>query len=173
MKLIISGNEYEIGSDTVSVIAAQIPDHALYTELYADLAKMENSDIREIIAYKENIDDSTIEALLGDSQLLVLKQILENERGRMLVSEDRLLELADINDSELLCLIADNVDSFRQCDALKLGSKLISSSDVKVKQSLASGWETPEEILNTLAEDADVDVSFFAKESLSRKQFDS
>jgi len=169
MKLIISGNEYEIGSDTVSVIAAQIPDHALYTELYADLAKMENSDIREIIAYKENIDDSTIEALLGDSQLLVLKQILENERGRMLVSEDRLLELADINDSELLCLIADNVDSFRQCDALKLGSKLISSSDVKVKQSLASGWETPEEILYTLAEDTDVDVSLVAREALARK----
>jgi|GEM_PF-5284412 len=169
LKLKADGKEFPISSDIIfNSWFGGIPDSEEYLDLLHDCVSSPNSSIRESIAAMDIIDEQIVNQLLGDRQLSVLKELLSNSSASKYISEKELLRIIDINESDLCCGIADNIDSFELCNITTLAEKLSANNDPKVRLSLASNHLAPKMIISRLKNDPDFGVRHQALKSLDR-----
>ena len=166
VKIKVDGKEYEVGNELLVSISSDIPDRKEYMKLFQQLAGSEISEVRENIAYKDNINAETIKMLVKDKQVSVLRNLSSNGEASKKITEEELEYMYSTGDVEILCNIVGNIEGFELCDVMDIANKLKSHKDPKVRNALASDYDVPKNILRKLTKDADVDVAYNAKSSL-------
>jgi len=166
-KLVVNGVEVKLGYEELDGISSCLSDNKKNQPVFDELAKSPSSMIRMEVSWNQAISDQTVELLLADSSIEVLRGIVDNVRSRRLTTEEILDRLISTGDSELLCTIADHVNYFSQCEVEGICRKLINQKDPQVRQRLASNSDTPGEFIEELIDDEDMDVARAARKTLN------
>ncbi len=165
-KLVVNGVAVELNYSTLFDISLSLSSSKENRKIFHELAKSPCSEIREQVANASSLDDETIDILINDTSIDVLRQIVDHGRAQCIISQDDLERLIDVGDTELLCSIAKNVDEYDSCDIHLICLKLVKQRDPKVRDSLADNENVPRIFLETLLEDEDAEVADTAKYTL-------
>lgn len=167
--LVIEGKKkkmtIDLGYDDVSSIASSLPDSSEHSEIYAMLAGHPSVSVRENIAGKDKLDESTVKSLAADPEATVLRSLVRSENARKCLNTKQLLEMIrrDVDTAEN---IACYVESFESADADAVAETLSKHSDPRVRNSLAGNGSAPKKVLKALLKDEDARVRASAKQSL-------
>lgn len=156
---------FEIGFEDISSIVSSLPDSDDFTAIYAAMALHPSVRVREAVAGKDKLDDSTVETLSASKDSTVLRAIVRSEAARTVLTTDRLQAIAAM-DVEAAESIASWAERYENADIDVLVSSLIDHSDPQVRQALSGNSSVPKKFLKTLLKDADPRVRATAKSSL-------
>jgi len=165
-KLVVNGVEVELNFNALIDISISLSSSDENRKIFHELAKSPCSDIREQVANTTSLDDETIEILIHDTSIDVLRQIVGHGRAQCIISQEDLERLMDTGDTELLCSIAKKVDDYDSCDRHLICLKLVKQRDPKVREALADNENVPKVFLETLLNDEDSEVADTAKYTL-------
>jgi hypothetical protein len=169
-KLVIEDDGKEIFSkalsyEAVSNIASNYEDNVDNNDFFEIAAKHPASTVRENIAYKDKISEETLNLLMQDKSLPVLRNLVRTETFKENASADDIERLINL-DVELAQNIAGDIDSYQQADAGRICSLILSMEDPSILSSLAGNYSAPKKILKELLNHADPYVAALAKRSL-------
>jgi len=167
-KLVVNDVEVKLGYEELEEIAGCLSDSKKNRPVFDELAKSPSSMIRMNVSWNKAISDQTVELLLADSSIEVLRGIVENRRSRWIITEEVLEGCIANGDTELLCTIADEVGDFYECDVDVICEKLVHQKDPQVRRRLASNSDTPREFIEELIDDEDMDVARAARKTLNK-----
>ena len=162
-KLVINGVEVALGYEELDGISSCLSDNKKNGAVFDELAKSPSSMVRMNVSWNKAISDSTVQLLLADSSIEVLRGIVENGRSRWIITEEILKGFIANGDTELLCTVADEVGDFYECDVDRICEKLVHQKDPQIRRRLASNSDTPEEFIEELIDDEDMDVARAAR----------
>jgi hypothetical protein len=169
-KLVVNGVEVELNFSTLADISLSLSSSKANRAIFHELAKSDCADIREQVSTINSLDDETIDILINDTSIDVLRQMVDHGRAQCIVSQEDLERLIDTGDTELLCSIAKNVDEYDSCDIHLICLKLVKQRDPKVRESLADNENAPKVFLETLLQDEDAEVADTAQYTLQSIQ---
>jgi hypothetical protein len=166
--LVISVNDEKVSltHEEAEHVIWSLPDKFRFRNIMREMSNSPNPEIREDIANREHIDQSTIGRLANDSQIAVLRNIVDNKRAQKLLSEAQVLRLIRTNDAEILETVAKNLDSFSRCRNSVIQSQLLGTDNVKIRIILAEDQDTEKTILEMLCDDSDEEVASKAEDTL-------
>jgi len=169
-KLVVEESGKEIYSkplsyEMVSSIVSNYDDNEENNDLFLIAAKHQASTVRENIAYKDKISEETLNLLINDKSIPVLRNLVRTESFKENASSSDIERLINL-DVEIAQNIAGDVDSYQQADAGKIFSLLLGMEDPSILYSLANNYSTPKKVLKELANHSDPYVSSQAKRSL-------
>lgn len=155
----------ELGAESVSGLAGRLQDIAENKDLFGHLAKSASSEVRSDIAYKDNLNEETVELLSRDDSIDVRRRLCCQPPFREWVGTELLLEYisADIDCAKT---IAGSVSEYSNADTNKLAIELCKHLDPDVRNALASSWGAPKKFLKQLLSDPDASVRASAKRTL-------
>ena len=165
-KLIVNGHEISVGIELLGRIVSDLADYEENQEIFHILAQSASANIRQEIAYKDNISEETAMLLLNDKDITVLERIINNNVAKELIDDDILNNIMENANEELLKEIASNFDSFENISADKIANKLIELENPYVTLSIAENYSSPKKILKSLLKHSDPDIVRAAKSSL-------
>jgi hypothetical protein len=165
-KLVVNGVEVELNFSTLADISLSLSSSKANRKIFHELAKSDCADIREQVSTINSLDDETIDILINDTSIDVLRQMVDHGRAQCIIAQEDLERLIDTGDTELLCSIAKNVEEFDSCDLHLICLKLVKQRDPKVRESLADNENVPKVFLETLLQDEDAEVIDTAKYTL-------
>ncbi len=170
-KLIINDVEVVLGHKGLEEIAFMLEDKAEYSDVYHELARSEYSEILVCLVDKEHLSRLTLRMLIENDSPEVMRAVLDSRRARRHMTRRDLETYMDTDDRAILIAVANNMDDFTDeneiCEKSWLCQRLVSRSDPSVRFALAENPDTPEEFLERLAGDDDVDVARQAEETLA------
>lgn len=155
----------ELGSEAVSGLTGRLPDTAESKEVFGYLAQCASSEVRTDIAYKDNLNEETVERLSQDASIEVRRRLCGQTPFREWASTEILLEYisADIDCAKT---IAGSVGDYSNSDANKVAIELCKHSDPDVRNALAGSWGAPKKFVKQLLSDPDASVRASAKRTL-------
>ena len=164
VELVLDG-KYKLGVnyDTLENIVSSLPDNDASSEILHALASHPSSKVRSSVAYKDCINEQTINLLAKDSSIEVLRNLVRNSTARDLLDFDIVKGIID-KDIECAESIAGYVESWG--DTKEIAQYLVKHPDPSVRYSLAYNSGTPKNVLKELAKDNDDYISNAAKENL-------
>ncbi len=165
-KLVVNDVEVILSYEELDAVCGCLSDDAERSEILYELSRSTSSMVRMTVAYKDAIDEKTVERLLRDSCIEVLRGIVQNRLARRIMTEEDMERLIATRDTELLCNIAERVDDFEACDVDALCEKLLAQKDPQIRHKLASNSDTPRRFLEELADDEDVEVARVAEKAV-------
>ncbi|MFN5881312.1 MAG: hypothetical protein ACK44L_06335 [Burkholderiales bacterium] len=166
--LIIKGAkkfELELGFEDFSQIVSNLPDTAEHADLFDLLSEHPSIAIREYVAMKDNLAESTVKRLAADRDVSVIRSLLRSSKGQEFLSTAQLLEMIS-RDVEAAESVANQVEAFDSADIDELAAALLKHGDARVRNSLAGNSSAPKKILKTLLKDPDPNVRASAQQSL-------
>ena len=166
-KLVVNSVEIKLGHEELEEIAGCLSDSKKNRAVFDELAKSPSSMIRMNVSWNKAISDQTVELLLADSSIEVLRGIVQNNRSRWIITEEILERFISNGDTELLCTVADEVGDFYECDVDVICEKLVHQKDPQIRCRLASNSDTPEEFIEELVDDEDMDVARAARKTVN------
>lgn len=155
----------ELGSECVSGLTGRLQDIAENKDFFGYLAKSASSEVRSDIAYKDNLNEETVELLSRDNSLDVRRRLCGQTPFREWVGTELLLEYIS-TDIECAKTIAGSVSDYSNADANKVAIELCKHSDPDVRNALAGSWGAPKKFLKQLLSDPDASVRASAKRTL-------
>jgi len=169
-KLIIEEDGKQVYSkplsyEIVANITSSYDDSSDNSDYFALAAKHHASTVRENVAYKDKISEDTLNQLINDSSVSVLRNLVRTEAFKEHAAEDVIEKLVKF-DLEIAQNIAGDFDSYQQANATKLCATLMGLSDPSISYALASNYNTPKKLLKELLGHADPYVSSEAKRRL-------
>ena len=162
-KLVVNGVEVELTFNALIDISMSLSSSDENRRIFHELAKSPCSEIREQVVCTTSLDDETIEILIHDTNIDVLRQFVDHSRAQCIISQEDLERIIDIGDTDLLCCIAKNVEEYDSCNRHLICLKLVKQRDPKVRNSLADNENVPKVFLETLLNDEDSEVADTAK----------
>lgn len=155
----------ELGSEAVSGLTGRLPDAAENKVVFGYLAQCASSEVRADIAYKDNLNEETVEILSQDASIEVRRRLCGQAPFREWASTEILLEYisADIDCAKT---IAGSVGDYSNADANKVAIELCKHSDPDVRNALAGNWGVPKKLMKQLLSDPDASVRSSAKRTL-------
>jgi hypothetical protein len=154
-----------ISYEAMSSIISNSPDLKYFENLYLAAARSTSSVVRENVAYKENLNKETVELLIKDDSISVLRSLVRNKAFKKYAAHED-VERLFLLDAEIAKDIAGDYVSFENADSDKLIKVILASNDPGVLYALISGYNTPKKILRELSEYFDPYVSSEAKTRL-------
>jgi hypothetical protein len=98
VRIIINNVEVKLrGYDSIKDLTHQLPDKEGFEAIYHELAKSHSSDVREAVAWKDNLGEDTVKLLLDDSSLTVLERITRNDKFQKYDDWGNLIEVVRYN----------------------------------------------------------------------------
>jgi hypothetical protein len=158
-KLVVNDVEVKLSYDELDSISGCLSDDAKRSEILYELSKSPSSMVRITVVYNNAIDEKTVERLIRDSSIEVLRGIVRNSLAQRIITEEDMERLIATRDTELLCHIAEQIDDFDACDLDRLCEKLVAQKDPQIRHKLASNPATPARFLEELVDDEDLDVA--------------
>ncbi len=158
VKLTVGNVDITLGYELVEIIASSLPDAEGCVEIFSALAKHPSSTVRASIACKDRLDDITVQLLISDHSIEVLRRVVDSESAKKELTTDQLLSYIE-KDVELAKSIADNLSDFDLADIGTLARSLASHSDPSVRGAFARSRSAPKAELKKLLNDIDPDVS--------------
>ena len=125
--------ELEIGASDLANLIGSLPDtdDEKVLKVLEVLASHPASEVRQAIAYKDNLTAATVATLSDDKEINVLRRLVNSRKARELLETSQLLKMIGL-DNELAQSIASNVELFENGDVEKLSDALIKHSDPSV-----------------------------------------
>ena len=156
----------ELGSEAVSGLTGRLPDVAENKDVFGYLAKSASSEVRNDIAYKDNLNEETVEILSKDASIEVRRRLCGQTPFREWVDTEILLEYisADIDCAKA---IAGSVSEYSNADVNKVSIEICKHSDPDVRNALAGCWGAPKKFVKQLLSDSDASVRASAKKTLN------
>lgn len=169
-KLVISGDGKDVFSTTLSYdllssIVSAYPDDAKSQDFFTMAAKHPASIVREQVAGKDNLSEKTVNMLVSDKSISVLRALVNSSSFKHVATED-ILKKYVMMDVELAQNIASNLSYFEQADTTKLATFIALHPDPAVVSSLAGNSDAPKKILRKLLHHSDQYVVSRAQETL-------
>jgi len=158
-KLVVNDVEVKLSYEELDAVIGCLSDDAERSEIFYELSRSPSSMVRMTVAYKDAIDEKTVERLLRDSSIEVLRGIIRSRHARNIMTDEDMERFIATRDTELLCSIAERIDDFDACDVDTLCEKLVAQKDPQIRHKLASNSDTPVRFLEELVDDEDVDVA--------------
>lgn len=152
---------YEI----VANITSSYDDSIDNSDYFALAAKHPASSVRENVAYKDKMSKETLNQLINDSSVAVLRNLVRTEAFKEHAADD-VIEKLVMFDLEIAQNIAGDFDSYQNANPTKLCATLMGLSDPSVSYALAGNYNSPKKILKELAGHSDPYVSSEAKRRL-------
>jgi hypothetical protein len=156
----------ELGSECVSGVAGRLQDIEDNKDLFGLLAKCASSEVRSDLAYKDNLNEDTVELLAQDASIDVRRILCGQAPFREWASTELLLEYIS-SDIDCAKTIAGSVGEYNQADVTKIAAEICKHSDPYVRNALAGNWGAPKKIVKQLLSDADSSVRASAKRTLA------
>lgn len=167
VKILVNDKVFVLNYEDVSEYVVDfIPDRPEAAKLFAELAHYPVPSVRECMAQKENLDDETIRVLLGDSQVNVLRMLVNCHMQRL--EKEDVLRLLDTGDAAIQESIAYGLGKFEEPERLVYAEYLCKSENLTVRGILAENCHIPKEILEILLNDRNSDVAKKAKVTFHR-----
>ena len=134
-------------------------------KLFRLAAEHPATDVRENVAYKEKLDEGTVEVLAADPCPSVTRNLVRSFSFKRWVPESRLIDMlkADADTAES---VAGSVNEYENADINVLAKLLAGMPDPQVRYALASNYSCPKTITKMLVSDSDPAVRSAAKERL-------
>jgi|LauGreDrversion4_2_1035121.scaffolds.fasta_scaffold12392_7 HEAT repeat protein len=157
-------SEY-LGSECVSSLAGRLPDIAENKALFGHLAKSTSSEVRSEIAYKDHLNEETVELLSQDNSVDVRRRICGQKPFREWACTEILLNYISA-DIECAKTIAGSISDYGNADVNDIAIEICEHPDPDVRNALAGSWGAPKKILKKLLSDPDASVRASAQRSL-------
>lgn len=155
----------ELGSEAVSGLTGRLADVAESKDIFGYLAQCASSEVRSDIAYKDNLNEDTVELLSKDPSIDVRRRLCGQTPFREWASTELLLEYISA-DIECAKTIAGSVGDYSNADANKIAIELCKHADPDVRNALAGSWGAPKKFVKQLLSDTDASVRASAKRTL-------
>lgn len=170
-KLVIEKDGKPIYSQTLSYeivasIVSSYADDSNNDDFFALAAKHPASTVRENVAYKDKISEETVNHLINDTSVPVLRNLSRSEAFKEHASHDVVEKLVKF-DVEIAQNVAGDFESYQKANATKLCSALMSLPDPSISYSLASNYSTPKKLLKELQNHKDPYVASEARRRLA------
>lgn len=169
-RLILNGVEIKLGHKELIDICFFIKDCDRNTYIFHELAKSQSPELRAGIADKEHLKDETIDMLLNDSSLEVMRSVIRNDSFKSRMNREILERYIETGDTEILTVIAGDIDDYTDvndiCEMDWLCGRLMIEKDPNVRYELAGNEKIPFLFLQELTEDHDINVAEKAQETL-------
>ena len=169
-KLIINNVEVVLGHKEMLDISLSLDDCHKNEGIFHELAKSECTEIRNSVTNYSHIKLETIDLLLRDKSIDVLRYITNNYRVKSMMIDENIEYLLSTGDTDILSNIASDIDlyvnEFNVCKMDWICNKLINQRDPAVRYELASNEDIPRKFLERLSKDDDFDVANKAKQTL-------
>jgi hypothetical protein len=167
VKVVILEGSKEVLSTPISFnsfasVVSDTADSESNQEFFALAAKHLAQNVRENVAYKDNLDKATVDLLSKDSSVNVLRNIVRTAGFKKYAKQD-LIEKLIQQDADVAQTIAGDLESYEQADANKIIDLVIKLNNPYLINSIASNYSTPKKILKTLMAHPDPLVAFEAK----------
>jgi hypothetical protein len=150
---------------TLGSFISNCSDSQEYSALFELASLHPSTQVREQVAYKDQLNETTVSTLTKDNSINVLRNLVRSTSFKQIATEDELLRLIDL-DSELAISIAQNIETFENIVQQKVIDKLLASSDPAVAAALAGNYSTNRKILKSLIIHEDTFVADEAKKRL-------
>jgi hypothetical protein len=172
-KIIITNSQGEefsvaIGFDLLASMVGSMPDQKNMAELCDFLSVHESAEVRDAIASKEFLSETTLVRLSEDTNPTVKASLVRSESFREWVDSETLIEMCRSN-SALAREIASSVGSFTNADTDALVKELAAHSDPAVRMEIASGWGLSKFSIRSLSKDSDPSVASTAQRTLENR----
>lgn len=155
----------ELGYDDLSAIVSTLPDTSENTDTFAFLAEHPSVAVRESIACKDTLDETTVNLLAADSDVSVVRSLVRSDKARECLTTEQLLGIID-RDVDAAESIAGYVESYENAASDELAEALSKHTDPRVRAALAGNSSAPKKYLKILVKDPDARVRASAKQSL-------
>ena len=170
-RLIINDHEVRLGHKGLAEIAYWLEDKPEHSDIFHELAKSECSEVLVCLVDKEHLSRLTVRMLIEESSLEVMRAVVDSKKARRRMTRRDLETYIDFGDCEILTALATHLSDFTEdyeiCEPEWLCERLLSQPDPAVRYALAENTDTPEDFLERLVEDDDVDVAGQAEETLA------
>lgn len=170
-KLIIEvdGNEVsneEIGYQSLNALVNSVPDVPEACDLCGYLALSPSWQVRADIAYRDHLNEKTVELLAEDPSVEVRRRLCSQTPFKEWAPTELLLNYIS-SDIEIARIIASNISEYNNADVNAMATKLFNHSDPDVRASLAQNWGAPKKVLKQLLSDSDLSVRAAAERTLN------
>jgi hypothetical protein len=169
-KLIVTDSGKEVLNKLLSFEEVQSIVYAAYDSkdneaFFTVAARHSASSVRESVAEKDSLSDSTVKTLFTDKSINVLRNLIRCRQFKERATLEQLEALITL-DKDIAESIASDIESYTKAGPGKLAALLAGHSDPSVARSLAGGYKTPKKILKTLLKHNDSRVASEAKDTL-------
>jgi hypothetical protein len=155
----------DLGYECVSALAGRLPDVVENKNLFGYLAKAVSTDVRTEIAYKDNLNEETVELLSQDASIDVRRRICGQKPFREWASTEVLLKYI-VTDIECAKTIAGSIGDYSNADANEIAIEICKHADPDVRNALAGSWGAPKKFVKKLLSDPDASVRASAQRTL-------
>ena len=170
-KLTINDIEIALGHKVLEEIVYCLEDDSENSDLFHALAKSESSAILVSLADKAHLSKLTFRMLIEKEAVEVMRAVVDSKSARQYMTRRDIENYIDTGDKEILTTLASRLAAFSDrheiCEREWLCEKLADQPDPAVRLALAENTETPEQFLEDLVEDGDVDVARQAEKTLA------
>jgi hypothetical protein len=166
----VNGVEAKLGHVELEAMCWSLEDRDKNAGVLNELAKSGCVEIRKTVASYEELYGDTIEMLIKDNSIEVLREIVSNNQATEYLEKDDLIRFFKLGDTELLSSIAADVERYSEqyeiCELKWVCEQLSNHSDPSVRAMLAENEDVPMYILQKLSEDEDIDVASKAEATI-------
>lgn len=151
--------------EEISNFISNADDDVANTKLYEFAALHSSSQVRENVASKNSLNETTVQVLQADPSISVLRNLVLSKKFRECASS-QLLERYISMDTELARSIASDIESFGGTATVQLAKIISEHTDPAVLACLARNYQTPKNVLKSLADSCDSLVAREARRQL-------
>jgi hypothetical protein len=170
-KLVVNGVETILGHEELDDICYQLADTEKNQVVFAELAKHPSAKIRRKVADQACLDPETVQRLLHDSCIDVVRAVVVRSETVVTLSRQEIDRLIQIGDTDLIVnLVIGFHGNSSYVPARKrtwFYGKLVGHPDPEVRSMVAECDSVPVKLLRKLAQDEDVNVADQARETLT------
>lgn len=156
---------YDLGAEALARLAGSLPDNPENTQLFHHLAQSASSDVRTEIAYRDNLNEDTVELLSCDPAIDVRRRLCGQTPFSEWATTEMIIELVNA-DIDCAKTIAGRISEYSNADVNLIAAVVMQHSDPDVRNSLASSWGAPKKVIKQLLKDDDAGVRASAKRTL-------
>ncbi|MFH2064741.1 MAG: hypothetical protein ABIK15_06060 [Pseudomonadota bacterium] len=163
--------QIELGYKELECICDCLEDCQKNKAVFHELAKLNCVDIKVSVACRKTIHPGTIKILLEDTDIEVLRMVVNNSHIKSYMRTQDFEHLLSTGDSIIFKDVADDLEFYVEeigIDLLWLCNELITRGDLSVKHTLVENDCVPIEVLKKLTQDEDINIRETAKETLCR-----
>ncbi len=167
MKLMINDISIDLGIESIKDFILFLSDKSDYQEFYHEMALSNVSSIRQSIAIKTELSETTAKLLLTDKDIDVLESIIENNVAHSIITDDDIEYIIIHASQSTIKYLASNIKKFKNIDISKTYKKLLKLDNPDILLSIARCSDTPSSILEILMKHPDIDITEEAKNKYS------
>jgi len=130
------------------------------------MAEAGNVQVRRNLAYKDNINERTVEILSEKYDAETMRNLFRNKTFKETASQDLIDKMIELGDYEILENLAGSVGEFTQIEGEAVMGKLAKHPEPGIRKALVSNFHVPKSLKKNMLKDSDPDVVIAAMQGI-------